>query len=296
MAARRPEELVAALAAHWAEHQERAWRSTQAQLQLQSEPEPEPEPEPLAPASAQQQVVSISDVDDSENGDGSASADGSDMCDFLDDIGGDTDSSSGGDADGGASSPDTAAGGGDAAAGADTIVQLVRLLKAATGRAPCVLDIGCGDGALLLRLHEAEGLPWSHLVGITADEPAAGEWDLRTHHAEAAGCVTVADFERFSSTTTTTITTIDMQRHTSHRSTEDGFDWSRRFDLVVSLHTFHHLLDPMGAVHSAFGLLNPGTAHCLFQVQSRASASESLQAAEKWNPRALEEGARRHCA
>jgi hypothetical protein len=31
---------------------------------------------------------------------------------------------------------------------------------------------------------------------------------------------------------------------------------------VVSLNTFHHLLDPIGAVQSALGLLTPGISSC----------------------------------
>ena len=241
MAQLRPAALEAALAAHWAEHQQRAQRSTehqqpQAAAPRLPEPQPEPEPTPPAPAAA-------AGAEPEAGSDGSD--DGSDVCDFLGDIGGD---SSDDDANAGwpARAADGAAEGAPssaAAAGPDTL-QLVRLIAAALGRPPRVLDIGCGDGALLLQLHESEGLPWSHLAGITADEPAAGEWDLRTSaaHAEARACVALGDFERGA----------------AGAAPGGGFNWAQRFDLVVSWHTFHHLLDPLGALQTAHGLLSAG--------------------------------------
>jgi SAM-dependent methyltransferase len=37
-----------------------------------------------------------------------------------------------------------------------------------------------------------------------------------------------------------------------------GFDWGRRFDLVLSFNSFHHFVDPLGAVATAHRLLAPG--------------------------------------
>eukprot|EP01043_Picozoa_sp_COSAG02_P047620 COSAG02_NODE_4584_length_5189_cov_110.838900_5_plen_228_part_00 len=223
-------------------------------IQVLPGPEPEPEPEPAEPRYCHADGHTAQGVDDVS--DDSASAEGSDVCDFLDELGvvggSSSDTSDDGDADPG-SEPSPAArptpeAGSAALTGADTVVRLVRLLKKATGRHPRVLDIGCGDGALLLHLHTSEGLPWSHLAGITADEPAHGEWDLRSH-LEGADCVHMADFERGSAASSTDQT---------GQAGSCDFDWRRRFDLVVSLNTFHHLLDPIGAVQSALGLLIPG--------------------------------------
>ena len=244
--ARRPAALVAALATHWAEHQERAKRT---QHSLKALPEPEPEPERADPAEPYCcDIVS----------DDSTSAEDSEVCEFLDDlgvVGGSSSDSDGSDTvslsgiEAGLATGPRLEAGSAALAGTDIVVRLVALFKKATGRNPRVLDIGCGDGALLLRLHTSAGLPWSHLAGITADEPACGEWDLRTHHPEGADCVHVADFERSSTAPTA---------NRNDQAVGCDFDWRRRFDLVVSLNTFHHLLDPIGAVQSAIGLLSPG--------------------------------------
>lgn len=244
--ARRPAALVAALATHWLEHQERAKRTQH----LKPLPEPESEPE-RADAAAEPCCCDIA-FDDS------TSAEDSEVCEFLDDlgvVGGSSSDSDGSDTVSGSGiEPGLATGsttepGSAALAGPDIVVRLAALFKKATGRIPCVLDIGCGDGALLLRLHTSVGLPWSHLVGITADEPACGEWDLRTHHPEGAKSVHVADFERCSTA---------PAANSNDQAVGCDFDWHRRFDLVVSLNTFHHLLDPIGAVQSALGLLSPG--------------------------------------
>lgn len=245
---RRPAALAAALASHWAEHQERA-KNTQC---FRTQPELDHQHEQCC----RHDAAGTTDIGH-DDGDSSASVEGSEVCDFLDDLDlgiGASSDDSGEDSGLGSdpspsAAPQTTAARCAAVMGADTIVHLAGLLKKTIGRCPHVLDIGCGDGALLLRLHESTGVPWSHLVGITADEPIPGQWDLRTHHPEGAACVHVADFERCPGA---------CSLHDTDQAVDINFDWLRRFDLVFSLNTFHHLLDPIGAVQSALGLLSPG--------------------------------------
>eukprot|EP01048_Picozoa_sp_COSAG05_P013014 COSAG05_NODE_1346_length_5126_cov_12.771434_4_plen_473_part_00 len=127
--------------------------------------------------------------------------------------------------------------------GAAVAERLVTTFKEATGDWPQVLDIGCGDGALLSFMHESIGVPWSCLAGLTVDPPVG--WDLRTSSNRRSTTVFVEDFES----------------SVAPGSFIDGetcnFDWSQSFDLIFSFNTFHHFVDPLGGVSTAFSLLKP---------------------------------------
>jgi SAM-dependent methyltransferase len=303
----RPPPLLAALVVHWAEHALRQ-RRTEAVAAAADAAGPasagshrsaEAAASGAAGQSAAEAECSGSDV--SEGG-------GSDVCGFLSDLEGsdsDSDSDAGPPPPGGLAAPNPAGANTELAA---RLVRLYRLKRGSTpphmilsnprwrslkvrlyraahgGRPPRVLDVGCGDGALLALLHEREGVPWAGLAGLTADAPTKG-WDLRRPLAEGGGgrptCVAVADFERPPAPT---------DHH--HPPLEGAFNWGARFDLVVasntfhhrlkrgdhslllrssltlrgpllrfdlvvSFNTFHHLLDPLGAVATAFSLLAP---------------------------------------
>lgn len=108
-----------------------------------------------------------------------------------------------------------------------------------------VLDLGTGDGHLLLSLHERFGIPWANLVGVSAEDMRGQKeleglkepLDLR-EWPEASGSYIVWNIE-------------DLDRCPDLRG--------RTFDLIVSWVTFCWLTDPIGdleLVHDVF--LAPG--------------------------------------
>lgn len=219
----RPPALLSAMHAHWAQHRELQGRTEAAVVAATAATA---RALPPAPTSCAGGDSSGSDEDE-----------GCEVADFLGSLGGSSDSDDGDNA----SSP-----GAGACADTDTgaVVRLARSFQRAKGDWPHVLDIGCGDGALLAALHDQLGLPWRQLAGITADPPTAG-WDLRRHIESSECLVALDDFE--SPTTPEPVGDVVC-----------GFDWGRRFDLIVSFNTFHHLVDPLGAVSTAYRLLRPG--------------------------------------
>ena len=130
-------------------------------------------------------------------------------------------------------------------------------------RAPLAeqVDIGTGDGKLLLALHKECGIPWENLVGVTAEDmrgvktrPDKEPFDLRK--CPAAGEVAAASYIVWNAESLDECPALQ----------------GRKFDLVVSWMTFCWLSDPLGTlelVHDSFlvpnGLLVAGQVQMLTQ-------------------------------
>ena len=114
---------------------------------------------------------------------------------------------------------------------------LVAERLAARGAAGHGLDVGCGDGGLILLL--LDRLPGTRWTGV--DRWGEG-WDAQQARCEArvaaAGCAERADFARMSATAL---------------EVPDG-----RYDLVTSVLRFHETPDPLGAAREALRALRPG--------------------------------------
>ena len=163
--------------------------------------------------------------DDNGSSCSSSSAAGSLVADWLDDVDSSDDDVIGSDATtASATVADAASTASPLPAGMEPAVELVRRFAASCGRPPRVLDIGCGDGALLTALHDMavrrwgaarasadphavplalcsvllssalysafrgtqssaplQAVPWSFLVGVTADDQASVPAEGRGH-------------------------------------------------------------------------------------------------------------------
>ena len=151
-------------------------------------------------------------------------------------------------------------------------------------RAIRVLDIGTGDGKLLWELHRRFGLPWSDLVGVTAEDmrgvktrPDKEPFDLRE---AAGGAASDASYIVWN----------------AERLDECPALRGRSFDLIVSWMTFCWLADPLGTLELTFdeflaphGLLVAGGIQMLTE---QAEVVEDLQFLSALRERLRAEGRR----
>lgn len=101
-----------------------------------------------------------------------------------------------------------------------------------------ILDIGCGEGAFLAYAAEQLRIPWSYLLGLSAE-------DGRLRRGE--------DRQPIIPDSSFSILNVEDEKLVRDHIVP------RQFDVVVSFSTFWHLVDPLGAIVLAHDLLlEPG--------------------------------------
>eukprot|EP01147_Barroeca_monosierra_P000899 gene899-4162_t len=109
---------------------------------------------------------------------------------------------------------------------------------------PRFLDLGTGDGSLLMHLHQKFTWPYDRMLGISAvDERSMGNSTL-----------SVPDTSYLTGNIDE-LHVLISEACTNNANPEEGIG---KFDLIWSSHTFYHLVDPIGAVCTTCNLLDLG--------------------------------------